>query len=286
MVKDKIDTVLGPVAANALQKTLTHEHLAMDFTNHFVQTTNTHWQMENCSFTMENLNWIRNHPYSHRKNLVLSSTTNAVVEDVALFKKAGGSTIVENSSLGLGRNVQKMKFISEETGVNIICGTGFYVEKQLTDEMKELTIERMSEIIVTEIDEGIFNTGVKPGIIGEVGCSWPLTDVEKRSIRAAAISQAQTHTPVMIHPGRNPQSPGEILRIFQESGGDSTRTTMAHLDRTFLEESDLLEFAKEGTYLEYDLFGIEVSYYQFAPDIDMPSDAQKMSKLCCLISEG
>lgn len=119
-----------------------------------------------------------------------------------------------------------------------------------------------------------------------MGCSWPLTDVEKRSIRAAAISQAQTHTPVMIHPGRNPQSPGEILRIFQEAGGDSTRTTMAHLDRTFLEESDLLEFAKEGTYLEYDLFGIEVSYYQFAPDIDMPSDAQKMSKLCCLISEG
>lgn len=152
MVKDKIDTVLGPVAANALQKTLTHEHLAMDFTNDFVQTTNTHWHMENCSFTMENLNWIRNHPYSHRKNLVLSSTTNAVVEDVALFKKAGGSTIVENSSLGLGRDVQKMKFISEETGVNIICGTGFYVEKQLTDEMKELTIERMSEVVHLRIE--------------------------------------------------------------------------------------------------------------------------------------
>ena len=140
--------------------------------------------------------------------------------------------------------------------------------------------------IVSEVTTGIDNTEIKAGIIGEVGCSWPLTEVEKRSIRAAAIAQSQTQTPAMIHPGRNPTSPGEILRIFQEAGGDASRTVMAHLDRTFLKETDLLEFAKLGTFLEYDLFGIEISYYQFATEIDFPSDAQRIEKVNLLISEG
>ena len=99
------------------------------------------------------------------------------------------------------------------------------------------------------------------------------------------MAQSQTHTPVIIHPGRNPAAPSEILRIFQEQGGDAARTVMAHLDRTFLKEDDLLEFAKCRTYLEYDLFGIETSYYQFAPEIDFPSDAQRIEKVNCLISE-
>ena len=140
--------------------------------------------------------------------------------------------------------------------------------------------------MVSEIDIGIDDTNIKPGIIGEVGCSWPLTEVEKRSIRASATAQSQTQTPVIIHPGRHPTAPSEILRIFQEQGGDATRTVMAHLDRTFLKKADLLEFAKYGTYLEYDLFGIETSYYQFAPEIDFPSDAQRIGKVNCLISEG
>lgn len=113
-----------------------------------------------------------------------------------------------------------------------------------------------------------------------------MTEVEKRSIRAAAIAQSQTQTPVMIHPGRNPAAPGEILRIFQEEGGDTNHTVMAHLDRTLLKDADLLEFAKYGTYLEYDLFGIEISYYQFGPKIDFPSDAQRMDKVSLLISQG
>ena len=142
------------------------------------------------------------------------------------------------------------------------------------------------QTIVSEINDGIDNTTIKPGIIGEVGCSWPLTEVEKRSIRAAAIAQSQTHTPVMFHPGRDPTAPGEILRIFLEAGGDAKHTVIAHLDRTLQVKADLLEFAKYGTYLEFDLFGKEISYYQFAPHIDFPSDAQRINRVNLLISEG
>ena len=90
----------------------------------------------------------------------------------------------------------------------------------------------------------------------------------------------------MIHPGRNPAAPEEILRVFQEAGGVAKHTVMAHLERTLQKEEHLLEFAKYGTFLEYDLFGIEISYYQFAPEIDYPSDAQRIDSIRLLISEG
>lgn len=127
---------------------------------------------------------------------------------------------------------------------------------------------------------------MKPGIIGEVGCTWPLIDVEKRSLQASAIAQFQTKTPVMIHPGKDPSAPFEIIRIFEEAGGDSKYTVIAHLDRTIAQKDTLIELAETGVFLEYDFFGSEVSYYQLKPTIDQLSDAQRIDKINVLISEG
>ena len=68
--------------------------------------------------------------------------------------------------------------------------------------------------------------------------------------------------PLIIHPGRKPESPFEILKILEGAGADISRTVMSHLDRTIFDEEQLVQFAKKGSYLEYDLFGIECSHYQ------------------------
>lgn len=57
-------------------------------------------------------------------------------------------------------------------------------------------------------------------------------DFEKRSIRATAEAQAQLRCPVSFHPGRDPSIPAEIIRIYEEAGGDSRKAIMSHLDRT------------------------------------------------------
>ena len=135
--------------------------------------------------------------------------------------------------------------------------------------------------MTSEINNGIKGTAVKPGIIGEVGISWPITDAEKRSLLASAEAQIQTQTPVMIHPGMDSKAPFEILRIFQEAGGDARRVVIAHLDRTILRNEILVELGTTGVFLEYDFFGSEISY--------MPpymSDAQRIEKIIHLISEG
>lgn len=48
----------------------------------------------------------------------------------------------------------------------------------------------------------------------------------------------------------------------------------------------LLEFSELGSYCQFDLFGTECSHYQLAEHIDMPSDAQRIDKIKCLIGNG
>lgn len=46
--------------------------------------------------------------------------------------------------------------------------------------------------------------------------------------------------------------------------------------RTIFDGGELLEFAKLGSYLEYDLFGTEMLNYPYAAEVDMPSDSQRV----------
>ena len=137
------------------------------------------------------------------------------------------------------------------------------------------------QTMISEITDGVDDTTIKPGIIGEVGTSWPLTDVEKRSVQAAAEAQSQTQTPVMIHPGANLSAPFAVLRLFQEAGGDVKRNVMAHLDSRIPRNDLLVELADTGVFLEYDFFGSEISY--MSPYM---SDAQRIAKIQHLIAEG
>ncbi|XP_058876115.1 phosphotriesterase-related protein-like isoform X2 [Acipenser ruthenus] len=144
----------------------------------------------------------------------------------------------------------------------------------------------LTDIIVSEIEHGADGTDIKCGVIGEIGTSWPITESEKRVLQATAHAQAQLGCPVIIHPGRNTEAPFQVIRILQEAGGDISKTVMSHLDRTIFESEKLLEFAKLGSYLEYDLFGTEMLNYPFNPDVDMPSDNERIKRLRLLIGEG
>lgn len=113
--------------------------------------------------------------------------------------------------------------------------------------------------------------------------------------------------PLIIHPGRGAESPFRIIEVLAGAGADIGHTVMSHLDRTIFDNDKLIEFAKLGCYLEYDLFGIECSHYQvtyditaliwyttghllltmqFTGSIDFPSDAEKIAKVKYLVDNG
>ena len=270
-----IQTVLGTIAPSDLGPTTTHEHLYIDFSFMLrpAQDSPSH-ELECVPLALENLGWIRRNYYSNRSNLQLMDLDTSVRE-VGLFRDAGGGAIVDATTIGIGRSPDSLVRISQETGVHIVMGAGYYVGAVHPKDMHERSVEDLALQIASDITEGVGGSRIKAGIIGEVGCTWPLAATERKSLAASAIAQRETGAAILIHPGRHPDAPSEILRLLDKSGADLSRVIMGHLDRTVFEFDALRSIAESGCYLEWDLFGNEGSHYPLA-EIDMPSDAQRL----------
>lgn len=239
---------------------------------------------------LKNVGHVRQYPYASKYNLNFADaeTELAVIEDVREFKAFGGASIVENTTYGIDRNMKFMVDVARKSGVNIIAGTGHYLEMTQSPEVLTLTVEELVQLYTLDIEKGLFIDGefIKCGFIGEVGSVYPITDFEKRAIQATAIVQNQLKCGVSFHPGRDPKAPFEIMRIYLEAGGDASKAVMSHLDRTLLNDEQLLEFSKLNCYCQLDLFGTEVSWYQLNPTVDMPSDAERVDRLKLLKDSG
>ncbi len=270
-----VQTVLGLVPASELGATTTHEHLYIDFSFMYRPAQDSpREEMADACIGLENLGWIRRNYYSNRSNLTLMDL-GTIIGEVKKFNEVGGGAIVDATSIGIGRNPVALSEISRGSGVHIIMGAGHYVAAVHPEDMGERTEEQLAQEIVGDIVEGVDGSGIKAGLIGEIGCTWPLAPNERKSLTAGAIAQQETGAAILIHPGRNPDAPSEILEVLANGGADLSRVIMGHLDRTVFEFDKLLSIAKSGCYLEWDLFGNEGSYYPLA-EIDMPSDAQRM----------
>ncbi|KAM3955872.1 phosphotriesterase-related protein [Aphomia sociella] len=288
-MEGKVQTVKGDVGPETLGFTLPHEHLSMEFQHFYRKPPTKIAKYFQGSINLENLGYIRQYPYSNLSNLLLNDdkARKAVAADVSLYKNFGGGTIVENSTEGLNRNVTFYKSVSNATDVNIVAGTGYYISDTLSSDLLHSLKEDMYDRMRTELTEGCLeDSTIKAGFIGEIASVWPFRDTERKAIQAAGELQEQIGCGVSFHPHRAPEAPFEIIRLYLEAGGSADKAVMSHLDRTLLEDAKLLEFAELNTYCQFDLFGVEVSYYQLNIDTDMPSDAQRLDKIKLLVSEG
>jgi phosphotriesterase-related protein len=281
-------TVLGPVDAGALGLTMMHEHLLIHAT-HIAKAPPA--EPERGLFeepvTIGLLGRLRYGRLVNRDNCRLADEETAIAE-TALFKQAGGGTIVDATSLGIGRDPGGLRRIAEATGLNIVMGSSYYVEEThpAAHRVAQRSEGDLAEAIARDVMEGAEGTGIRAGLIGEVGCSWPLTTTEAKVLRASARAQRLTGAPLMIHPGRDQRAPGEILGILDRAGADLSRTVLCHIDRTVDRPELLSELAATGCILEYDLFGFEHSYYAWSLPVDMPNDAGRLRWLRWLIERG
>ena len=283
-IKGKVQTVLGPVEPSTLGPTTTHEHLIIDFTFMFREPEGAEAQrLAREEISLENRGWIAYNHYSSLPNLLLTDVDTAVDEAIA-FKAAGGGTIVDATTIGIGRDPNGLARVARESGINVVMGAGFYVDAVHPPGMDSRTEDDLVRRIVEDIENGAVGTGVRAGIIGEVGCTWPLTDNERKSLRASAVAQRETGAAISIHPGRHETAPMEILEVLDEAGADIGRVIMGHLDRTIAEFDTFRSLAETGCYLEWDLFGNESSHYPLS-DLDMPSDSQRMDIIKRVIDE-
>lgn len=280
-----VQTVLGLVVPEDLGRTSTHEHFLLDFTLVFTPPDEASEQFKAYEpVTMKNLGWVNYDPMRSYDNLISVDEDDAIAEGL-LFKRAGGKTIVDTTSVGINRDPMSLARIARATGVNVVMGSGYYVAMVHPDDMDDKTETEIGDEIVSDIRKGVGESGLKSGIIGELGCSLPLAPNERKVLRAGAQAQQETGAAITVHPGRNHTAPFEIIEVLREAGADISRVVMGHIDRTIFDVDTLLRLAESGCYLEYDFFGWEISQFSLS-EHDMPNDGMRLEFIKELVNHG
>jgi len=277
----RAQTVLGTVDGSALGKTLLHEHVLCDI------RPPAYRDQEPVGRQIE----IHDHwPINYGEvlapgNFQLDEEKIAIAE-IGMMKADGGQTVVDLSCGGLNPDPEGLRRVSEATGTHIIMGCGYYVDDYQDDANQDRSIESFADEIMQQLFVGAWGSDVCAGIIGEIGCQTPWTDLEKRVMEAAVVAMKASGAALSVHPGRNPDQPQEVADFLMERDVDMSRVVISHIDRTIFDDERLFRLADSGCVIEFDLFGMENSYYKWNEDVDMPNDAQRLRDIRRLIERG
>jgi phosphotriesterase-related protein len=237
-----IETVRGPVDAEALGVTLPHEHVFI-LRPEMLQNLGHHFGAA--------LYW---------------DEEERVADAVAKLTRArdgGIEAIVDPTVLGLGRYIPRIQRVNEQVDLHIVVATGIYAFLELSDFLATRTDEFIVELFVKELTEGINDTGVKAaflkcaverhGIIGDI----------PRILRCIAAAAVQTGAPVMVHTNAKAQTGLPALDFLTEHGVAPTRIVVAHAGDS--NDLDYLRaIADRGAWLGCDRYGIE--HFNPTPD--------------------
>lgn len=243
-----VQTVTGPVPPDELGPTLAHEHVLIDG-----------WAM--------------------------SRTYDAILDDEELAERelrlAAGSgvrTIVDCTSVGLGRRPDALARISRATGLRIVMGSGWYREAVHPPIIRESSVADLARILVAELEEGVEGSGIRAGFIGEIGTErHRISAAEERVLRAAALAQRATGVAIWTHTTNGGELGVEQVALLGEAGVPPERIAVSHVGDgvTF---GRLAAIAATGAYLSVDNIGYEGGGY--------PSDDVRADNVARLAAEG
>ncbi len=222
MAREMVETARGPVAASSLGFTLSHEHVLVGS------------------------------PGVHATYPELMDWAGIEKGGIVALRDARGEglrSMMDATPFELGRDVQMLRRVSEESGINIIVSTGTYVD--IPRLIWFTQPERMAAVYVREITEGIEGTGIKAGMIKVANNSYDLSDAETMVLRAAARASNETDIPITTHTQPENRVGESQWRIFAQEGVDPGRVCIGH-------SSDATDFdylttlAGEGVFLGMD----------------------------------
>jgi phosphotriesterase-related protein len=240
-----IHTVRGLVPPSALGRVLPHEHLLCDLYRVSGQTDH------------------------------LLNDEELACEELAFLTAAGGTALVETTPIDLGRNPEGLRRISESTGVHIIMGTGWYRQPFYPPEIDRWDTNRLADIMITELTQGVGDTGIRAGIIGEIGVNRDYaTAAEERVHRAVARAHLRTGAPITTHASLFPVGLVQ-LALLREEGVNPAHVIIGHAD-TYLNHEYHLAVLKAGAYLQFDTIARQ----------HLNPDARRADALVRLLREG
>ena len=252
----KINTVNGVVEVSELGIVAPHEHIFIDLSNQYPGDKNIPGiDGDNDKVDIKNIGLLRRNCYYLRDNTIIDNVETAVYETL-FFKQAGGSTIVDLTLPGINRDVKKLKEVSDATGLNIITGTGLYTDDTIPEPFRQMGVNELAEHFINEITVGIDSTGIKAGVIGEIGTSDVIMPDEEKSLRAAAIASKETGLPIYVHIYPWSANGEKVLDIIEPYGVATSSVCICHVDVKF-DYDYMVRLLKRGAYIEFDNFGKE-----------------------------
>ena len=224
----RVMTVSGPIPPEKLGFTLPHEHTAISL-----------WHIANRWDYWE-----------------LTPDDDLIIGELSDFRRRGGGTVVDLTLRGVGRDPDRLRRLASATGLNIVMGSGWYREAYYPAEMSvdRRSVDDLAAEIIGEFENGVGGSGIRPGIIGEIGTDKPWVSArEERVHRAAARASKATGMAITTHGVQSAVGLAQ-LRIFTEEGVDPSRVVIGHADS----HHDLdfyLEVLDGGANLQFDFLG-------------------------------
>ncbi|MEJ2096566.1 MAG: phosphotriesterase-related protein [Deltaproteobacteria bacterium] len=253
-----VNTVLGPIAPSDLGITLMHEHILYGYPG---------WEGDR---TIAPLN---------RKEIV----ANGVSTLKQLKDEYGLQSYVDATPLDGGRMPEILKEVSEKSGVNIICATGYYYEGEgsptywkFRGSLGDITGE-LYELFMTEVTKGIMDTGIKAGVLKVGSSKGAITDYEKIMFATAAQVSKETGVPIITHTQEGTMGPQQAEFLI-DAGANPKQIQIGHMsDNTDIEYQE--DTFKHGVYVSWDRMGLQGL-------VGCPMDAERYPVMIELIKKG
>ena len=224
-----VQTVLGPIEPADLGWTLPHEHTAIALWH--IPNRWDYWELR------------RDEPL--------------IVEELGAFRAAGGGTIVDLTLDGVGRDPEWLAAVSRTTGLHVVMGSGWYRGAHYPAEalIDRRSVDALADIIVRDAVVGVGDSGIRAGIIGEIGTDKPwLSAQEERVHRAAARASRRTGLAITTHAVQSAVGLDQ-LDVFEAEGADLTRVVIGHAD-SHPSLDYHLAIAGRGATVEFDFLGM------------------------------
>ena len=277
-------TVRGPIHADDLGITLMHEHLLLD--------AQVWWHCPSCRermriaerpIAMDMIGELRMDPFLNKDNCLLDDV-DAAVDEVRQFADLGGRTVVDPTNRNIGRNPKALREISERTGLNVVMGAGYYLEGAHPPEVKAMTAADIADQITDEAVNGVDGTGIRIGLIGEIGVSADFTSEEEKVLRGAARAAARTGLPLSVHLPGWERHAHRVLDVAESEGCAASRVILCHMNPSFDDKPYQHSLARRGAMLEYDMIGMDFFYAD--QQAQCPSDEDNARAIRGLIDDG
>ncbi len=288
-------TVLGPVPVDQLGATLMHEHVLVDLTCYWSEPDDpADRELARVKVADVSRYTILGTPVGRTTMMILD---NLVLDDVGMaagelahFGNAGGGTIVDLTLDGIGtgpqrrRDILGVREVSARSGVHIVAGTGYYVHLSHPDHVASSSAPQLAREMVTELQEGIAGTGVRAGIIGEIGLSAEPHPDELKVLEAAAIASLETGFTINLHIEPGSPTGHHAAEWLLGRSVPPSRIVVGHVDG-FIDRDYLAGLLSLGVTIEFEGFHLD-GWKGGRFGFDSATDAERIDVLARLVTDG